>query len=287
METSRYITINGNEFHYLEKGNGDPILFLHGVPVSSHVWRNIIPILAPSGRCIAPDLLGMGKTSKPKIQYTIDQHIEAIEEFIKQLDLHNITLVLHGLGSIVGLAYARKFKHNVRGLAFYEAHLKPSGDFQELSLLVRDLWCQWKKNIESTYQAIVEENFLLKNFLLGNALGNMEHETVQVYQQPFVNSEDRQPLWQYFNELFQLKESDGKISEIIAENTKYLEKTKLPKLMLYSNPGFLTTMQMVEWCRKNLPNLQIVDLEEGLHLGQETNPQLFGHILNDWFCTLH
>ena len=99
---SKSITVKGSKIHYLEQGAGDPILFIHGIPTSSYLWRNIIPSLSQGARCIAPDLIGMGASDKPDIDYTLSDHIEYIDAFIKKLNLKNITLVLHAWGSVIG-----------------------------------------------------------------------------------------------------------------------------------------------------------------------------------------
>jgi haloalkane dehalogenase len=121
---SKYIEVNGSKMHYVEAGEGNPILLLHGVPTSSYIWRNIIPHLAPLGRCIAPDLIGFGKSDKPSIEYTIFDHINYIEAFIKQLNLKNLTLIMHGWGSVIGFHYAMSHEKNCSGLVFYEAFLR-------------------------------------------------------------------------------------------------------------------------------------------------------------------
>ena len=92
---SKYVDINSSKVHYIDVGSGDPILFLHGNPTSSYLWRNIIPHLQPHARCIAPHLIGMGKSGKPDIAYTFEDHYEYLERFIENLDLENITLVIH------------------------------------------------------------------------------------------------------------------------------------------------------------------------------------------------
>src|SRR6185312_4320755 len=117
---SHYIEIDGSKLHYIKEGTGDPILFLHGIPASSYVWRNIIPYVAPLGCCIAPDLIGFGKSDKPDIAYTIQDHIDYIEKFIQTLQLDNITFVMHGWGSIIGFDYAMRHPDKCKGLVFYE-----------------------------------------------------------------------------------------------------------------------------------------------------------------------
>ena len=96
---SKYLEVKGSKIHYIEEGEGDPILFLHGNPTSNYLWRNIIPHLASQGRCIAPDLIGMGKSGKPDIDYGFHDTYEYLDAFIKKLGLKNVTLVLHDWGS--------------------------------------------------------------------------------------------------------------------------------------------------------------------------------------------
>jgi haloalkane dehalogenase len=155
---SKFIKVFDAEIHYIDSGAGDPILFLHGVPVSSYVWRNIMPILSDQGRCIAPDLIGMGKSGKPNIEYTLEDHIKYIDEFIRLLDLRNVTLVLHGLGSAVGFDYAMRHENNVKGIAFYEAYLPDLADKECSSLLAQHINHHLKDDLEGAYKKIVEEN---------------------------------------------------------------------------------------------------------------------------------
>src|SRR6267142_5437503 len=111
-----YVNLYGSRLHYVDFGTGDPFLFLHGNPNSSYCWRNVIPHLEPLGRCIAPDFIGFGKSDHPDIEYRIFDQIRFIEEFVVQLDLRNITLVLHDWGALVGLNLARRFPERIRPL---------------------------------------------------------------------------------------------------------------------------------------------------------------------------
>src|ERR1700678_3022884 len=103
---SQYADVYGAKMHYISQGSGNPILFLHGIPASCYVWRNVIPHLTSLGRCITPDLIGMGKSDKPDIEYSVFDQIKYIEKFIETLNLKNITLVMHGWGSVIGFDYA-------------------------------------------------------------------------------------------------------------------------------------------------------------------------------------
>src|SRR5713226_6390445 len=122
---SNYIEVHGSKLHYIDEGSGDPILFLHGNPTSSYLWRNIIPYLTPLGRCIALDLIGMGKSDKPDIEYQFFDHVKYVDGFIEKIGLRNITLVIHDWGSALGFHYAMRHESNVRGIAFMEAIVMP------------------------------------------------------------------------------------------------------------------------------------------------------------------
>ena len=122
---SKYVEIDGSKIHYIDEGSGDPILFLHGNPTSSYLWRNIIPYLVPHGRCIALDLIGMGKSDKPDCDYRFFDHSKYVEGFIKKLGLSKLTLVVHDWGSALGFHYGMRHENNIKGIAFMEAAMKP------------------------------------------------------------------------------------------------------------------------------------------------------------------
>ena len=112
---SHYVEVLGSKMHYIDEGEGDPILFLHGNPTSSYLWRNIIPHVTSLGRAIAPDLIGMGKSDKPDIEYRFFDHVKYIDDFIEALGLKNITLVIHDWGSGLGFHYAHRNDTNIKG----------------------------------------------------------------------------------------------------------------------------------------------------------------------------
>jgi haloalkane dehalogenase len=120
-----YIEVMGSRMAYVDEGEGDPILFLHGNPTSSYLWRNIMPHVEGQGRIIAPDLIGMGKSDKPEIGYTYAEQYAYLNAFIEALDLQNVTLVVHDWGSVLGMQYARENEDNIKGLAFMEAIVAP------------------------------------------------------------------------------------------------------------------------------------------------------------------
>ena len=121
---SNFVEVHGSKIHYIDEGKGEPIL-LHGNPTSSYLWRNIIPHLTNNARCIAPDLIGMGKSDKPDIEYRFFDHVQYIEGFIDKTNLKDITLVVHDWGSGLGFHYAMRNEDKIRGIAFMESILAP------------------------------------------------------------------------------------------------------------------------------------------------------------------
>ncbi len=128
--TLHYIEVHGSKLHYVDEGSGDPILFLHGNPTSSYLWRNIFPYVTPLARGIAHDLIGMGKSEKPDIEYRFFDHVTYVEGFIELMGLKNITLVIHDWGSALDFHYAMRHENNMKGLAFMEAIMAPAPSWE-------------------------------------------------------------------------------------------------------------------------------------------------------------
>lgn len=278
---SKYLDVLDSKIHYIDQGQGDPIVFLHGILTSNYVWRNIIPTLAAHGRCIAPDLIGMGKSGKPNIPYRIFDHIRYIENFIEKLALKNITFVVHSIGSIIGFDYAMRHQNNIKGLAFIEPLLPLLTDPELISLPNREFILPLQ-NTKEGYRAVVEENYLIKNILPMLVMRQLSEKELKVYQEPFLTPKDRIPLWQYLQDLPQ-PNGPQDVRDLISRYSEELKKSSLPKLFFYSMPGFSTTMEIIVWARKHLSNLELEDLGEGLHCPQETNPQGIAKALLPWY----
>ncbi len=277
---SKYAEVLGSKIHYVEQGEGEPILFLHGFLTSNYLWRNIMPTLSQHGRCIAPDLIGMGKSAKPDIAYRVFDHIRYIEAFIEKLGLKKITLVLHSLGSIVGFDYAMRHQNNIKGLAFIEPLLPLLTDPELLSLPEREIVLPLQ-NTQQGYRAVVEENYLLKTVLPMLIMRKLSEKELHTYHQPFLQPKDRIPLWQYLQDLPPHGPQD--VKDLILRYSDALQQSTLPKLFLYSMPGLCTTMDIVTWAREHLPNLMLEDLGEDLHCPQETNPAGICDALVRWY----
>jgi len=270
----------GSKMHYLDEGTGDPILFLHGIPTSSYLWRNIIPTLMPHGRCIAPDLIGMGLSDKPDIDYTVFDHIRYIDAFIESLNLSNITLVMHGWGSVIGFDYAVRHPDKIRGIAFFESHVQPPASWDSLSLPMQ-IRAFWLSDESTQYRQVVEENYFVEHFLPKGVLTSLDQSVMDHYRKPFQRLSDRKVLWQYFSDL-PLGEGPDDVLALMNNYSLKLQTLDMPKLMLYVVPGFITPISTVVWCRDHLSHLTLVDLGEGLHFIQESNPQAFSKALLNW-----
>lgn len=281
---SKFVQVKKSRIHYLECGNGDPILFIHGMPTHSYLWRHIIPFLSDKTRCIAPDLIGMGASDKPDIEYRVFDHIEYLEEFIRELDLKNITLVLHGWGSVIGFDYARRNPDNIKALAFYEAHIHSTKDWNMLSLPVQQFATLLKRRHVS-YRAVVLQNYLVNKLLPNAMIRSLSEQEMEIYRKPFSTPESRKPLWQYIQDL-PLGNDTTDVTHLIDQYSEWLKNTDIQKLMFYAIPGFMTTMETVGWGHENLKNLTLVELENALHFAQESAPEIFGKNLRAWYLHL-
>lgn len=277
---SNYIEINGANMHYIDEGEGDPILFLHGNPTSSYLWRNIIPYLTSCGRCIALDLMGMGKSDKPNINYRFIDHVTYVEGFIEKMKLKNITLVLHDWGSALGFHYAMRHEENVRGLAFMEAILRTAS------------WRDFPKEFRVGFKLfrapvfgwlmIVALNLFVEQVFPKGVVRTLTEEEMNRYREPYKTFKDRKPVWRWPGEI-PIDGQPADVTEIVQNYNRRLQESLLPKLLFYATPGAILPSKMVAWCEQNLKNLKIVDLGKGLHYLQEDNPHVIGSELAKWY----
>jgi len=276
---SNYLEIDGSKVHYVDEGSGDPILFLHGNPTSSYLWRNVIPHVIPLGRCLAPDLIGMGKSDKPDIEYRFFDHLRYVEGFIESLSLENIILVLHDWGSALGFHFAMRHEEMMKGLAFMEAILMPV-NWDTFPEAARGIFQSFRKP-EIGWEMIVEKNFFIERVLPASIVRNLSEEEMENYREPFRESRSRKPLWRWPNEI----PIEGEPADMVAAVNSYnqwLQETDVPKLLFYAHPGILIQEPMVRWCAEHLKNLKTVDIGEGIHFIQEDNPRLIGEELAQW-----
>ncbi|MCB0208711.1 MAG: haloalkane dehalogenase [Anaerolineae bacterium] len=281
---ANYIEVHGSKMHYVDEGSGDPILFLHGNPTSSYLWRNIIPYLTPHDRCIAPDLIGMGKSDKPDIEYSFFDHVHYIDGFIDALGLKNITLVIHDWGSGLGFHYAMRHESNIKAVAFMEAILLPLPDWNGFPPDSRELF-QAFRTPDVGWDMIVNQNIFVEQLLPQAVVRGLTKAEMDHYRAPFTDPASRKPVWRWPNEI----PIAGKPADVTAAVNAYNQKfqqSDLPKLLFYATPGGIMTAPVVEWCRQHLKNLETVDLGQGIHYLQEDHPDQIGTVLAEWYQTL-
>ena len=280
---SKYVEIDGSKIHYIDEGSGDPILFLHGNPTSSYLWRNIIPYLVPHGRCIALDLIGMGKSDKPDCDYRFFAHSKYVEGFIKKLELSNLTLVVHDWGSALGFHYAMRHENNMKGMAFMEALMRPAkwddfpNDFRMGFRLFRTPGIGWLM--------ISVMNMFVTQILPQAIVRKLSEEEKNYYAAPYKTVQSRKPVRQWPCEI-PIEGKPADVYEVISNYNQKLQESEVPKLLFFATPGGIINSKTVDWCKQNLKNLQVVDIGEGIHFLQEDNPHVIGEELAKWYTEL-
>ena len=282
--TKKQVNILGSRMAYVDEGEGPVVLFLHGNPTSSYLWRNIIPHVVSAGyRAIAPDLIGMGDSEKPDIDYRFGDHASYLDAFISATDLKDVTLVVHDWGSALGMRYARRNPEDVRALVFMEAIVPPAFPAASYEALgeVGKLFEAFRT------QGVGEDMILTKNFFveellqkMGVARGLTKDEMVH-YRAPFNTPESRRPTLQWPRELPIAGHPVSTQNEIVA-NGKWLTQTSVPKLYFYASPGALNPDPVVQWIIANVKNLETRFLGRGVHYLQEDHPDLIGMGIADW-----
>jgi haloalkane dehalogenase len=263
---SKYVKVLGSKLHYVAEGQGEPILFLHGNPTSSYLWRNIIPYLTSLGRCIAPDLIGMGKSDKPDLDYHFFDHLRYLEGFIENLNLKKLLVVAHGWGAVLGFHYARQHEANVKGLVFMETLVGPLPDWDSFPQPSREL-LQALRMPGVGWELIVKENIFIEKALPGGIVRQISEGEMEQYRAPFKKPASRKPVWRWPNES-PIAGEPADVAEVVTLNNEWLQHSRLPKLLFYATPGQLISAPHLDWCSHNLTNLKVVHLGEGLHFVQ-------------------
>lgn len=268
----RRIAVLDTELAYVDVGAGAPIVFLHGNPTSSYLWRNVIPHVAPVGRCLAPDLVGMGRSGKaPGGSYRFADHARYLDAWFDALGLRDVTLVGHDWGSALGFHWARRHPDRVRCLVYMEAIVRPL------------TWAEWPEPARRIFQALRspagEELILVKNvfverILPGSVLRPLRPEEMERYREPFREpGESRRPTLAWPREI----PLDGEPADVVAvvdDYARWLTRSALPKLFVNGDPGSILVGPQREFCRA-WPNQREVTVR-GSHFLQEDSPAEIG-----------
>ena len=281
----KYAVIGGYRIGYVESGEGGPVLFIHGNPTSSYLWRNILPQVAGNtgSRGIALDLLGFGESDKPRaVDYSIRLHADIIKGFIEQLDLKNLVLVLHDWGGPLGAAYAINHPDNVRGIAFMETFLWPLvwKDFGNYAVAFR--------LFRSPLGHLLIQNMnVFVNYVMPRAVlrrGSMTEEVMRHYQEPYPTIGSRRAI-RAFLKLLPIEGKPLESDAFLEDIHQRIQNIKVPALWIKAVPGAVLsndTEYHLYLLRSQLPQIIIKDFGPGLHYLQEENPEKIADLITEW-----
>lgn len=275
----RHLQVKGRSMAYAEFGAGDPIVFLHGNPTSSYLWRNIAPHLADLGRVIVPDLIGMGDSGKLDVKgpdaYRFADHREYLDGFLDAVGVSNAVLVVHDWGSALGFDWARRNSDRVQGLVYMEA---------VVCSMTLEEWPS-RKIFEAMRSAqgeemVLEKNVFVEKILPRSILRELTDEEMGEYRRPFSEpGEDRRPTLTWPREM-PLSGEPADVVEIVDAYSGWLRATSIPKLFINAEPGAILTGRMRELAR-TFPN-QAEKTVSGIHFIQEDSPAEITEAIRAW-----
>ena len=278
----KHISVNGKTMAYVEMGEGDPIVFQHGNPTSSFLWRNVMPHLQDQGRCIASDLIGMGDSDKLEAsgpeRYTFEEHRHYLDGALEALGVcNNVTWVIHDWGSALGFDWSNRHRDAVVGIAYMEGIVRPV------------TWEEWPEAARGVFQGlrspageemILDKNVFVERVLPGSVLRNLCEEEMTVYRRPFAErGEGRRPTLTWPRQI-PIEGEPVAVHSIVSDYADWLAESSVPKLFVNADPGAILIGPQREFCR-SWPNQEEVTVT-GNHFLQEDSPDEIGRAIADW-----
>ena len=277
------INVNGKRIAYDRTGQGSPIVFLHGNPTSSYLWRNIVPHLESVASCYVFDLIGMGDSDKldksGPDSYGFEEHFEYLDKAINEVVTDDkITLVLHDWGSALGFHWAFKNQDRVNGIAYMEGIVK------ELK------WGEWNEQSRGLFQAmrsdageelILKKNIFIEKILTGSIMRDLSDEELDRYREPFNKpGEDRRSMLSWPRQI-PIDGEPENVCKIVSEYSDWMSKNNMPKLFINAEPGAIIQGPVRDFCRTW--NNQSEITVEGIHFIQEDSPNDIGNAIQKWY----
>ena len=276
--------VRGKRMSYGEMGSGDPILFLHGNPTSSYLWRDIMPHCAGLGRCVAPDLIGMGDSEKLDApgpgSYRFVEHREYLDGLLDALGVTgDVVFVCHDWGSALAFDWANRHRQAVRGIAYMEALVRPLA------------WAEWNEAARPVFegfrspageQMVLEKNVFVERVLPGSILRDLSEAKMAVYRRPFAEAgEGRRPTLTWPREI-PLGGEPADVVAIVQAYADWMAVNEVPKLFVNAEPGAILLGAQREFCRgwKNQTEVTV----KGLHFIQEDSPHEIGAAVAAWIA---
>ncbi len=276
------IRVNGRDLAYVEMGDGDPIVFQHGNPTSSYLWRNIMPLLSSFGRCVAVDLIGMGNSDKLEPsgpdRYTYVEHRDYLFAAWESLGIHdNVTFVIHDWGAALGFDWSAQHPDSVSGIAYMEALVCPVS------------WDDWPEDARGVFQGfrseagetmVLEKNVFVERVLPASVLRDLRDEEMAVYRRPYLEpGESRRPTLTWPRQI-PIDGEPADVHDIVTAYGAYLTTAEVAKLFINADPGSILVGRQREFCR-TFPNQTEVTVP-GRHFIQEDSPAEIAAAIADW-----
>ena len=276
------IEVLGRRMAYVEIGEGDPVVFQHGNPTSSYLWRNIMPHVAPVGRCIAVDLIGMGDSEKLDDsgpgRYRFVEHREFLDAALAALGVEsNVTWVMHDWGSALGFDWANRHRDATKGLVYMEAIVRPL-TWEEWPEKARRVFQGFRS--EAGEQMVLENNVFVERVLPGSILRELTEEEMTVYRAPYAEpGESRRPTLTWPREI-PIEGTPADVTEVARSYAEWMSGSGLPKLFVNAEPGAILTGAQREFCRgwRNQDEVTVA----GAHFIQEDSPHEIGRAVAEF-----
>lgn len=286
---TRHVDLGDGRMAYVELGDpaGRPVLFIHGLPTWSYLWRNVLPhAAAPGRRLIAIDLMGFGRSDKAMdgdIGYL--DHVRFLERFIDALRLEGVTLVVHDWGAAVGLGYAEANPRNIAGVAFMEGVMTPvypRPNYESFGSAAMIRMFRAFRDPTTGVRAVMDENAWVERLLPMSSIRPLGEGEMAFYREPWPTPPSRRPIYR----LVQDNPIGGEPADVTAAFERvgaWWRASRLPKLFLYASPGrIFTPARHLPWMRENLQNLETAFVGHGIHFLQEDEPEAIGRAVDEW-----
>jgi len=274
--------VDGKRMAFHERGQGDAIVFLHGNPTSSYLWRNIVPYVAEQGRCIVPDLVGHGDSDKlddvGPTSYSFVEHRHYLDGLLDELELGDrVTLVLHDWGSALGFDWADHHRDRVRGIAYMEGLPRPFAGWEEWSKTATPIFQGFRS--DKGEEMILDRNAFVERVLPGSVLRKLSEAEMTEYRKPFLAREDRWPTLTWPRQI-PIAGEPVDVVQIAADYSKWMAENNVPKLFVNAEPGAILIGPVREFCRtwKNQTEVTV----PGVHFVQEDSGPAIGRAVAAW-----
>ncbi|MCP3992129.1 MAG: haloalkane dehalogenase [Actinomycetia bacterium] len=280
------VVVKGMNMTYVDEGEGDPIVFLHGNPTSSYLWRNVMPHLAGRGRIVAPDLIGMGDSDKlPDTgpdSYTFVEHRSYLDELLTKIGVEDrVTFVIHDWGSALGFDWANRHRDRVAGIAYMEALVAPIASWADWPEAATDIFRGLRS--QAGEGMILDKNLFVDAVLPGSVIRDLGEEEMAVYRAPYIEpGESRRPTLTWPRQI-PIEGEPADVTGIASEYAAWLSTSEVPKLLVRAEPGAILFGKQLELCR-SWPNQTEVTVS-GNHFCQEDSPDEIGQAIAAWLPT--